>query len=122
VTEECCVCKQPIKGDCIESGKKFYHPLCMRCFVCGDALRGQYFTFEGEPICERDYKLRAEKCHECGEPIIGTCYTLNEKNYCEEHYRAKCDSCPKCGEQIIGHMVRTNTAAFHPGKIFLFFS
>lgn len=114
VTEECCVCKQPIKGDCIESGKKFYHPLCMRCFVCGDALRGQYFTFEGEPICERDYKLRAEKCHECGEPIIGTCYTLNEKNYCEEHYRAKCDSCPKCGEQIIGHMVRTNTAAFHP--------
>ena len=58
VTEECCVCKQPIKGDCIESGKKFYHPLCMRCFVCGDALRGQYFTFEGEPICERDYKVR----------------------------------------------------------------
>ena len=58
MTEECCVCKQPIKGDCIESGKKFYHPLCMRCFVCGDALRGQYFTFEGEPICERDYKVR----------------------------------------------------------------
>ena len=57
MTEECCVCKQPIKGDCIESGKKFYHPLCMRCFVCGDALRGQYFTFEGEPICERDYKV-----------------------------------------------------------------
>ena len=55
--EECCVCKQPIKGDCIESGKKFYHPGCMRCFVCGDALRGQYFTYEGEPICERDYKV-----------------------------------------------------------------
>lgn len=114
VTEECCVCKQPIKGDCIESGKKFYHPLCMRCIVCGEALRGQYFTYQGDPICEKDYKLRAEKCHDCGEPIIGTCYTLNDKNYCEEHYRAKCDNCPKCGEQIVGHMVRTSSAAFHP--------
>jgi len=116
VTEECCVCKQPIKGDCIEVGKnKFYHPLCMRCFVCGDALRGQFLTFEDEPICKDCYKHRAEKCDECGEPIIGTCYTLNNKNYCEEHYREKCDSCPKCGEQIIGHMVRTSSAAFHPG-------
>ena len=138
VTEECCVCKQPIKGDCIEVGKnKFYHPLCMRCFVCGDALRGQFLTFEEEPICKDCYKVRidfclleiiscwlsypikhrAEKCDDCGEPIIGTCYTLNNKNYCEEHYREKCDSCPKCGEQIIGHMVRTSSAAFHPGKI-----
>ena len=57
VTEECCVCKQPIKGDCIESGKKFYHPLCMRCIVCGEALRGQYFTYQGDPICEKDYKV-----------------------------------------------------------------
>ena len=57
IVDECCVCKQPIKGDCIESGKKTYHPGCMKCFVCGDTLRGQYFTYEGEPICERDYKV-----------------------------------------------------------------
>ena len=66
-------------------------------------------------IHDNQFQLRAEKCHDCGEPIIGTCYTLNDKNYCEEHYRAKCDNCPKCGEQIIGHMVRTSSAAFHPG-------
>jgi len=114
IVDECCVCKQPIKGDCIESGKKTYHPGCMKCFVCGDTLRGQYFTYEGEPICERDYKLRAEKCSDCGEPIMGTVYVFDKKNYCEEHYRAKCDKCPKCDEQITGHMVRTNNAAFHP--------
>ena len=57
VTEECCECKQPIKGDCIEAGKKFYHPGCMRCFVCSDALRGQFLTYEGDPICEKCYKV-----------------------------------------------------------------
>lgn len=113
ITEECCVCKQPIKGDCIESGKKYYHPGCMKCQFCGESLRGQYFTYEGEPICERDYLLRAEKCHECKEPIIGTCFTHNGKNYCEEHYREKADDCPKCGERIIGPMVRTDSATFH---------
>jgi len=113
IVEECCVCKQPIKGDCIESGKKAYHPGCLKCFVCGEILRGQYFFYEEEPICEQDYKRRAEKCSECSEPIIGTVYTLDGKNFCEEHYMGKCDACPKCGEQITGHMVRTNSAAFH---------
>ena len=47
---------------------------------------------------------------------MGTVYVFDKKNYCEEHYRAKCDKCPKCDEQITGHMVRTNNAAFHPGK------
>ena len=58
IVEECCVCKQPIKGDCIESGKKAYHPGCLKCFVCNEILRGQYFFFEGEPICEEDYKVK----------------------------------------------------------------
>jgi len=113
IVEECCVCKQPIKGDCIESGKKAYHPGCLKCFVCNEILRGQYFFFEGEPICEEDYKRRADKCSECKEPIIGTVYTLDGKNFCEEHYMGKSEGCPKCGEKITGHMVRTNSAAFH---------
>lgn len=114
VVEECCVCKQPIKGDCIESDKKYYHPGCMKCFVCGEALRGTYFTYKGEPICEKDYMSRAEKCAECGETIMGTYYTLNDKTYCEEHYRARCDKCPRCDEEITEKMVRTSGAAFHP--------
>jgi len=113
IVEECCVCKQPIKGDCIESGDKAYHPNCLKCFVCGEILRGQYFFYEGEPICEKDYKRKADKCSECGEAILGIVYTLDGKNYCEEHYQGKCDACPKCNEPITGHMVRTNAAAFH---------
>ena len=73
VVDECCVCKQPIKGDCIESGKKTYHPGCMKCFVCGEALRGQYFTYEGEPICERDYKVRFSNAQNW---VQMTCYTV----------------------------------------------
>ena len=57
ITETCVECKQPIKGDCIEAGKKFYHPRCMRCFVCNDVLMGQFLIYEDQPICEKDYKV-----------------------------------------------------------------
>ena len=57
ITEICVECKQPIKGDCIEAGKNFYHPRCMRCFVCNDVLMGQFLIYEDKPICERDYKV-----------------------------------------------------------------
>ena len=51
------MCKQPIKGDSVESNKKFYHPDCMKCYVCGETLRGSYFTYKNQPICEKDYKV-----------------------------------------------------------------
>ena len=30
---------------------------CMKCYVCGETLRGAYFTYKGQPICEKDYKV-----------------------------------------------------------------
>jgi hypothetical protein len=54
------VCKQPIKGDSVESNKKFYHPDCMKCYVCGETLRGSYFTYKNQPICEKDYKVKQQ--------------------------------------------------------------
>ena len=29
----------------------------MKCYVCGETLRGAYFTYKGQPICEKDYKV-----------------------------------------------------------------
>ena len=53
----CSVCNQPIKGDSVVSNNKVFHPECMKCYVCGDGLRGTYFTFEDKPICEMHYKV-----------------------------------------------------------------
>jgi hypothetical protein len=61
VVEQCFVCKQPIKGDSVESNKKYYHPDCMKCYVCGETLRGSYFTYKNQPICEKDYKVTKGK-------------------------------------------------------------
>jgi hypothetical protein len=49
----------PIKGDCVESNNKVFHPGCMKCYICGDSLKGVYFTYEDKPICEKDYKVRS---------------------------------------------------------------
>ena len=58
--ETCTVCKQPIKGDSVVSNSKVFHPECMKCFVCGTGLRGQYFTYQDKPICEMHYKVRTK--------------------------------------------------------------
>ena len=55
--DECCICKQKIKGDAIELAKKHYHPECCKCQICGETVRGKYFTHAGQPICEVDYKV-----------------------------------------------------------------
>ena len=73
IVEECCVCKQPIKGDCIESGKKAYHPGCLKCFVCNEILRGSYFFFEDQPICEEDYKVKISLNYSIQRHLL-TCY------------------------------------------------
>lgn len=56
--ESCAVCNLPIKGDSIVSNTKAFHPECMKCYICGEELRGTYFTFQDQPICEKDYKVR----------------------------------------------------------------
>ena len=58
LADACASCGLPVKGDCIESNEKVFHPGCMKCYVCGELLnKGVFFTWEDKPICERDYKV-----------------------------------------------------------------
>jgi hypothetical protein len=33
----------------------------MKCYVCGETLRGSYFTYKNQPICEKDYKVKCQE-------------------------------------------------------------
>ena len=55
--ELCAECGEKISEDHILCGAKVYHPLCMKCQVCGEVLRGKYLTYEDRPICEKDFRV-----------------------------------------------------------------
>jgi hypothetical protein len=42
----------------------------MKCYVCGETLRGAYFTYKNQPICEKDYKVGFINC--LHSEMIGT--------------------------------------------------
>jgi len=111
--EQCCVCKTKITGDCVVNNNTYYHPHCMRCYVCDDPLRGSYTFFQNKPICERDFKQAQTVCSVCSETIEGTYYQLNDRIYCEQCSQSK-DNCSKCGSQIDGKAVKTTGSVFHP--------
>jgi len=114
--DECCICKQKIKGDAIELAKKHYHPDCCKCQICGETVRGKYYTHAGLPMCEVDYKSRADKCSVCNEIIVGAYYNIGDKILCENDYKANCENCPRCGNEVSGtEIVRITNACFHPG-------
>ena len=56
--DACVICKNLIKGDCVELAGKTYHPECCKCQICGETVRGKYFVHDGLPICEKDFKVR----------------------------------------------------------------
>eukprot|EP00095_Tigriopus_kingsejongensis_P007736 maker-scaffold200_size264178-snap-gene-1.16 protein:Tk07736 transcript:maker-scaffold200_size264178-snap-gene-1.16-mRNA-1 annotation:"lipoma-preferred partner homolog isoform x4" len=113
--ESCTVCNLPIKGDSVVSNDKPFHPECMKCFICGDSLRGQFLTFQDKPICERDYKLNAEKCSICGEAPMGKYFSLDGEVRCEECHETENDKCLKCQEPVAGKVIKINCgSAYHP--------
>jgi len=112
--EKCCVCQQKITGDCILSNNKHYHPGCIKCHICGDPLKEQYYTFMGNPICEADYQNCKQTCAICNVEIDGTYYTVDGQVYCEKDYQEQTDACEKCGEKVIGEHVDITGAVFHP--------
>ena len=68
--EVCAECGEKISEDHISCGAKVYHPLCMKCQVCGEVLRGKYLTYEDRPICEKDFRVG------CGLVEYAEKYTL----------------------------------------------
>ena len=119
------ICKNLIKGDCVELAGKTYHPECCKCQICGETVRGKYFVHDGLPICEKDFKVRknlnlytfflsqliclnlfftflmvffqsrAQRCSVCKEVIVGAFFNIGDKILCEEHYKANAETCPR---------------------------
>jgi len=85
-----------------------------QCHICGDPLKGQYYTFMGNPICEADYQNCKQTCAHCNEEIDGKVYCINEKVYCQKDYQAQMDVCGKCGEIVDGEHIDTAKAVYHP--------
>jgi len=84
----CGLCKKPVEGDCLTSNGQNFHSECMNCSDCGIPLRGRYYSFKDQFICEKDYKKNEKNCHDCGELIKGPYYTVNsEKVICEKDYK-----------------------------------
>ncbi len=107
--EKCSICKLPITADAVVSEGKVFHPECMKCCVCGDTIRGQYFFHQGEPICEMHHKIYADKCSVCGEVPSGRYYSIDEEVFCEECHLGQSEKCPRCKEVVLEKMVKYDT-------------
>ena len=81
----CGVCDKAIEGDCLVSKGKHFHQECMevwlavesiscsettdQCSVCGETLRGTYFTSKDKLICEKDYQVGSKLIKEVKKKI-----------------------------------------------------
>ena len=55
--EVCAECGDKISEDHISCNSKVYHPLCMKCQVCGEVIREKFLTYKDRPICEKDFRV-----------------------------------------------------------------
>jgi len=111
----CDICNRSIDGDCLTSNGKSFHSNCMKCAVCGDSLKGTYFTSMGKLICEKDYKETQKTCSDCKEAISGPYYTLdNDKVVCEKDYKKSLGNCGRCGLIVEGQILKVSGGFFHP--------
>eukprot|EP00092_Neocalanus_flemingeri_P033618 GFUD01036546.1.p1 GENE.GFUD01036546.1~~GFUD01036546.1.p1 ORF type:complete len:566 (-),score=130.78 GFUD01036546.1:276-1925(-) len=113
--KNCDVCSRPIEGDCLVSNGKNFHSKCMECSVCGDTLKGTYFTFMDKLICEKDYRETQKTCSDCKEVISGSYYTLdNDEVVCEKDYKKRLGNCERCGKVVEGKILRVSGGVYHP--------
>jgi len=111
----CEMCNKAIEGDCLMSKGKHFHEECMKCSVCGESLRGTYFTHMDKLICEKDYQETQQTCSECGVVISGPYYTLdNDRVVCEEDYRKMLGNCERCGKVVEGKILKVSEGFYHP--------
>ncbi|KAI9089465.1 hypothetical protein DFS34DRAFT_388315 [Phlyctochytrium arcticum] len=50
--KSCVECSKVIFGAAIEAEGKYYHPLCFKCFNCGERLTGSFLEINGNPCCK----------------------------------------------------------------------
>jgi len=97
-------CGLPLPASFVPRGGFGYHPDCyeqrfgLRCSVCQEVIKGQYFQHEGRPVCARDYQARlAARCVVCNQALTGA-FVRNGfgQTVCERHRDAlKCASCDR---------------------------
>jgi len=97
--EDCWVCKRKIDDDHIFCNNKFYHPKCMKCFVCGDLLQDRFLTYGDRPICEKDLKALSHVCVVCEDVITDQVNIHSGNYYCDKDFKALSsdDICSGCG-------------------------
>jgi len=115
--ETCWVCKQKIVDDHITCNKKFYHPGCMKCYICQEIIRTRFLTFKDQPICERDFKTIGHVCSKCESIITGEVYVVGDSYYCEKDFESLgTGSCSKCKTVVNpDDAVNVGDLVFHHG-------
>lgn len=93
----CDICGQSIRGQYYTAGTKTICTSCMahypRCAGCGIPVRSSFGRYQGRPVC-RDCTARAGRCANCGDVLLG--------RYVEAKgvYGKYCETCmstkPKC--------------------------
>lgn len=51
-SNSCATCGRELDGDCVSTGGLSYHAACFVCSSCKQALKAQYFTYEGQVYCK----------------------------------------------------------------------
>lgn len=96
----CVKCNERIVGEgsgCSAMGR-LYHILCFTCSVCNCHLQGlPFYSVDGNPLCQADYKNTLEKCCKCFSPILDRILRATGKPY-----HPDCFSCVVCSKSLDG--------------------
>jgi len=95
--DACHACGQEVAGDCVLSDGKTFHPLCMKCSVCGDILSQQFFSQSGQLLCEADYHRIVGSCARCGQAAVGKIFQV-----ASDVYHQDCLTCCVCDDSLVG--------------------
>ncbi|QOU20741.1 hypothetical protein BRETT_000454 [Brettanomyces bruxellensis] len=51
----CRICGKGVEGECLQNEvNEVFHTSCLKCCVCGAAIRTEYFIYCGKVLCEKD--------------------------------------------------------------------
>lgn len=96
----CAVCKQPIQGNYLQLGNKYYHQNHQpRCSKCGQTLTGRFFELkDGSLVCEPCTVASAPICTCCGRKIMGSYAKFADGIVaCESCLKSNFPRCSVCG-------------------------
>jgi len=103
----CHVCKDIIRGNCVNANGTYFHPQHFCCVRCGNDLVDKKYKLHPEnsdcyclnclEIEKKEEEPEEHMCAKCKRPIIGKYITLHGQFLHPEHYR-----CTECGCELSG--------------------